>query len=573
MCSVESRRTIVTAREWRLVLALSLVALLITSVPYALGAALATEDHLFGGFVYGVEDGYSYLGKMRQGAEGAWLFRIAYTPEHHPRTLMFLFHLLLGKVAALIPGGADLTTRMVWVYHGARWIFGLILLLTVYRFLAACTDRVAVRRIAWLLVTFGGGMGWLLLALGQHDWLGTMPLDFILPEGFAFLVLYTLPHLALAQTLLLLGVLRLTRAWRTCPKSEVRSPASTSRTTHHVSRITHYVLRITYYVLRTPSLNNALLSGLLWLAMGLIVPFFVGVAWAVMGAAWLVLAIREQRVPWREAMLFGIAALVAVPAVAYSAWIFATQPVYATWATQNRVLSPHPLHYLAAYGAPLALAVVGARHAWRHEKLGWLALVWVGLAPVLAYLPFNLQRRLVAGVQVPLSFLAAVGVSRLRWSGLARRAFVVALLVALSLTNGLLVAGNCLLLPERPAPIYRDAEEVTALDWLGERVDPDGVVLAAYETGNYLPARVNARVFVGHGPESVHADEKRALVGRFFEAATDDAWRRRLLAEYGVDYVWWGPAERALGDFDPAEAAYLRPIYDAEGYAIFEVGP
>ena len=38
-----------------------------------------------------------------------------------------------------------------------------------------------------------------------------------------------------------------------------------------------------------------------------------------------------------------------------------------------------------------------------------------------------------------------------------------------------------------------------------------------------------------------------------------------LLAEYGVDYVLWGPAERALGEFDPGQAAYLRPIYDAEG--------
>ncbi len=84
-------------------------------------------------------------------------------------------------------------------------------------------------------------------------------------------------------------------------------------------------------------------------------------------------------------------------------------------------------------------------------------------------------------------------------------------------------------------------------------------------------ARVGARACVGLGPESVRADEKKALVARFFDAATGDDWREQLLAQYGVDYVFWGPAERVLGDFDAGQAAYLRQVYDAEGYAVFKV--
>ena len=526
-------------REYCFVLVIGVLALAITSAPYVLGAALATDERVFGGFVYAVEDCYSYLAKMRQGAEGAWLFHIAYTPEPHPGTLFFPFHLLLGKVAALLPGG-DLTARMVWAYHGARVIFGLGLLLTVYRFLAEFTARVAVRRLAWLMVTFGGGLGWLLVALGQSDWLGSMPLDFILPEGFTFLVLYAFPHIALARTLLLWGILFLLRAL-------------------HASRTTY--------------LKWAALAGLLWLAMGLIVPFYVAVAWAMMGAVWVMLALRERRLPWWETWAVGLTALISAPAVAYSAWIFATEPVYATWAAQNRILSPHPLHYLAAYGVPLALAAFAVRDAWRSKGPTWLALAWVVTVPLLVYLPFNLQRRLVEGVQVPLSLLAALGVSSFRLEGLRLRVVLGVLLIGLSLTNVMLVAGNCLALRGLPAPIYRDAGEVAALDWLNERVKPDDVVLAAYETGNYLPARVGARAFVGHGPESVHADEKKALVSRFFDATTDDDWRRQLLAQYNVDYVFWGPAERRLGKFTPYVAPYLQPMYEAAGgYAIFEVG-
>ena len=541
-------------REYRFVLAFSAVALIITSIPYTLGAALATDDRVFGGFVYAVEDGYAYLAHMREGANGAWLFTLPYTPEPHSPRLFYLFHLLLGKLAVLLPTN-DLTTRMVWVYHGARVVFGLGLLLTVYRFLAAFTERVAVRRLAWLMVTFGGGLGWLLVALGQPGWLGSMPLDFILPEGFTFLVLYGFPHIALARTLFLSGFLLLLKAWGKRPKSA-------SRLTFDVSPIT--------------SLRQAAMVGLLWLLMGLIVPFYVAVAWAVMGAAWLALGIRRRHIIWREGFLAGVAALISAPVVLYSAWVFTRDPVYATWAAQNRIPSPHPLHYLAAYGMPLLLAAFALRDAWRDRKPVWLPLAWVGVAPLLVYLPFNLQRRLVEGVQVPISLLAAWGLMKI--SNVKRQAsnvkswlMVGVTLVGLSLTNVLLVTGNCLALRGRPTPIYRDAGEVAALDWLDGRVASDDVVLAAYETGNYLPARVGARAFVGHGPESVHADEKKALVAQFFAGATDADWRCDLLAEYGVDWVFWGPAERALGDFDPGQAVYLRPVYDAEGYAVFEV--
>ena len=98
------------------------------------------------------------------------------------------------------------------------------------------------------------------------------------------------------------------------------------------------------------------------------------------------------------------------------------------------------------------------------------------------------------------------------------------------------------------------------------------MVLASYETGNYLPARVAARSFVGHGSESIRADEKRSLVAQFFDAKTDDAWRQQLLKRYDVGYVFWGPGERRLGALDPKAASYLRQVYEADGYAIFEVG-
>lgn len=547
--SPNNLQSLISASEWRFVIIVGCIALLVTSVPYCLGAVLATHERIFGGFVYALEDCYSYLAKMRQGAEGAWLFHIAYTAEPHIGTLFFPFHLLLGKIAALLPVGG-LTARMVWVYHAARWIFGLGLLLTVYRFLTEFTARVALRRLAWLMVTFGGGLGWLLVALGQPGWLGSQPLDFILPEGFTFLVLYAFPHIALARTLLLWGILFLLWSW---------SP-------DHASRITHHVFRV----------PCSIVAGVLWLLMGLVVPFYVVVAWAVMGAAWLALCLRRRRAMWQEALRAMPSVLISAPVVAYSLWAF-SQPVYDVWSAQNQITSPHPLHYLAAYGVLLVLAAFAVRDAWREERPLWLAIAWVGVVPLLVYLPFNLQRRLVEGVQIPLNILAAWGLGqiasrKLQIIGRKPGLMMVVVVAVLSLTNVLLVVGNCLALRDRPAPIYRDAGEIAALDWLHGQVEPTDVVLASYETGNYLPARVWARSFLGHGPETVYFAEKKLLVARFFDEATSDRWRYELLDYYGVDYVFWGPAEQRLGSFDPHEADYyLWPVYEADGYAIFKV--
>jgi len=295
------------------------------------------------------------------------------------------------------------------------------------------------------------------------------------------------------------------------------------------------------------------------------------VAWAVMGMLWMVMNVRERRILWPEAASAGIVAAISAPIIGYSLYIFGSDPVYAAWSGQNLILSPHPLHYVAASIVPVLMAIPAVGRVWRDGGPGWAALTWVGVIPLLVYLPVNVQRRLVEGVQIPLCLLAAQGWQSISMKVGWRRALSTAILVVISLTNGLLIGGSCLSLRGQPAPIYRDVDEVSTMDWLSGFVKNDSIVLAAYETGNYLPVRVGACVFVGHGPETVDCEEKRALVARFFDDATADSWRQGLLAEYGVDYVFVGPRERELGGFEPDRAAYLLEIQRVDDYAVYEV--
>jgi uncharacterized membrane protein len=140
-----------------------------------------------------------------------------------------------------------------------------------------------------------------------------------------------------------------------------------------------------------------------------------------------------------------------------------------------------------------------------------------------------------------------------------------------SITNVLLLAGTLGPIQRRESPIYLPAGEVAALRWLGAEGSAGEAVLSTYAVGNVIPAWTDLRVYIGHGPETLDYGRKEDSVRVFFQASTEDSWREALLAEHSLDYVFYGPEERALGAWDPSGAGYLATVYAREGYVIYEV--
>jgi hypothetical protein len=137
----------------------------------------------------------------------------------------------------------------------------------------------------------------------------------------------------------------------------------------------------------------------------------------------------------------------------------------------------------------------------------------------------------------------------------------------------LLLAGGLMTAARPSEPVFQPAAQVSAFRFLAEHARPAEVVLAAYETGNALPAWAPLRVVIGHGPESVGLAELQPRVAAFFRIGSSDSERLTFLQEMDVKYIFWGPAERALGDWRPANAPYLRLVFQEEEVAILAVAP
>jgi hypothetical protein len=543
----------VTRSEWRWVMAWTIGVLIITSVPYFVGWLRSTPDRVFGGFAFAIEDGYSYLSKMKQGAEGLWLFQLPYTSEAHTPTIFYLFHLLLGKFSAL----TGLSTPLM--YHVARLVFDAILLAVIYRFIALFTAWRPVRRIAFLLIIFSGGLGWLLILLGQTNWLESIPIDLISPEAYTFLVLYGFPHLALARSLLLIGLIFW---WRT----PIRNPQSKIRNL------------------------NWLWAGLCWLGMGLLVPFYVAVIGAIVIVGLLAEALVARRIDWRTVARAALAGLIAAPPLIYTFIIVGADPVWNVWANQLTILSPHPLHYVLGYALVGLLATIGLVKTWKRRVIDPKLIGWLLVVPLLIYLPFNSQRRLIESWQIPLAFCTAIGLAYAvlpawRKSRLVKRLtrhrrytrhglqnwFLAGLLLLSATTYALTLFEQTTRMISQVQLGFRDGAELAALRWLDQRVTYDDVILSSYNTGNFLPAVVGAKTFLGHGPETAYSNDKLQLVKQFYDAATPAVWRRTFLKEWPIAYVFFGPLETQIGKFDPAQVDYLMLEYDRDGYRIYRV--
>ncbi len=541
------------ARGWVIAIGMALAVLLVTGLPYLVGWISSTPARVFTGFVIDVEDAYSYLAKMQLGYRGEWQYRNFLTSEPHSGAYLYTFYIALGHLARLIHADP------VLIYHAARLTSGLIFLLIAYIFTALFLTRTSERLLAFILICWSSGLGWLALLLsGSYKVGGITPVDFWLIEMYGYFTVMLFPHTCIALTCLLLVFalsLRFTEETR-------------------------------WYYLLGAALAVGVLSSIHAFMMSVVVLTLMGY--------WAYQLIRGHG-SWTH--MPGLCAIwmVALPIVIYQYLAIIRNPVFAGWQAQNLTISPSPWHYGLGYGIVFGLALPGSWWALRQPRRWPLLVIWLLVVAPLLYLPsvFPVQRRVIEGSGIALCVLAVPGLTHyvLLWierlwqrvrklvgySAVDRMAcsssvrWLRALLIALTLPSTLLVIASAGLAAAAGHPdTVVSYAELAAVEWLIEHSQPEDTILASYELSGFIAARSGRRVFMGHWTETINVQQKRAAAIRFYSSA-DDVERRRLLQDYSVQYVVHGPRERAIGGFDPLRVSYLQLVFRDQDVAIYRV--
>ncbi len=516
--------TAIPGKEIRWVLLWSISILGLSCLPYLYACLVTPDDMQFTGLLSNPTDGNSYLAKMRQGAQGNWLFHLPYTSEDHDGAFIFTYYLFLGRLSAL------LGLPLILTYHLARVVNSLILLFVVYYFASLLGLDKRPLRTAFLLVGLSSGLGWLAVPFN------VLAPDLRVPEAITFYSIFANPHFPLAMALMLL--------------------------------IFAFVI--------VPSQRNAFFGAVFAsILLGIVQPFCVITVYSVLGGYFVLRFLQERRLPWPEILRGMVVGAATAPIIAYDYYVYTFNPALHAWSEQNITLSPPLWEYAIAYGLVLALTVGGAVLAIRRRsKVDLFLLAWSTVNGLLLYAPFSLQRRLVMGLHVPLCILAAMALSRyvLPRSSPARRTLILGAFIVLTIPSNLFVlmasmagaAGH-----DSRLYLYRD--EAKAMTWLKENTQPADIVLASPEMGLFIPAWAGNRVLYGHPFETIEAEKKRALAETFYQTQTEESARQGIIESYHVAYVFYGPRERALTGGQPEIPSMLSEAYANPGVTIYRV--
>ncbi len=515
--------------------------LLMGTLPYVVPLWAAPEGVRATGVSINPFDANSYLANMQQGYEGRWLYQLPYTASPSRPLPLFSYYLVLGHLARLT------SLSLPLVFHLARLGCGGLFAWSAYHFAARLLASRGERALALFLLLFTGGTGWIVTlvpTLSETTHVHLTP-DLWVTDAISFLALLSNGHFTLNMVLMMVMIVAGER------------------------------------LLAGGRWPLAALASVAGLGTALIHAHQLAVVGLVLGGEVLWQIADTRRIPWRAvgwlAVIFTPPALLAGLLTILSYRDLAL----ASWLEQGDTYTPPVWGLFNLYGPVWVLAFAGAWYALRQRGAAWRGIVlWFAVVLVLVYVPVNFQRRFMEGWHVPVTVLAAAGWSRGIAPRLRRRLteysvglalIILLVLVTASPVHTLITLTRYAIQRQDDQFVYAHADERGATDWLCAHATLDEVVLSFFYSGNWLPARAPVRSFVGHWSLTAEMAERLADVSRFFDADASDAARLHLLQTFGVDYIYVGPDERALGRFDPARAPYLVPVYVSTGVQLYRV--
>ena len=508
----------------------SLLILLLGSIPIWEGYQAQTKELRFRGVYYDSQDYAVHLAAMEAGKHGAWTYQFRFTTEPHRAAYFKLFYIVLGHISQWLGLNSDLTFQL------ARWLFGFLALLALYRLMRQVFSDRFWARAAFLLAALGSGLGWLQLIF---NWTSTRitPIDFWLADDYVFFSLSVFPHFAFVTAGMCI------------------------------------VLSLWLDFLGAKRWVNILGIALTAILVQFVNPIaFATVDLSLVGAAlfswWKIGNVSRQDM---GALL--VIALTQMPLLAYNFLLLNADPLWSQFTAQNQTLSPPPDYYLWGFAFFWPFALLGILVAFRSKSsaLG-AAFFWVISAFPLAYAPFAIQRRFLQNITIPLAILATTGLIMLFETKAAQHSAVrrwrfslVALFVFLTSVSSIqLGLGQAAYLKTHPENLYYPASLDYAVDWFHEYGRYNDFILASEQTSQVLVQKTGLRAYFGHEMETLHYQTKQLETQAFFQG------RLPGLASQPIRWVVYGLFEKELSPTFRA-TANLNLVYDAQGIQIYQV--
>ncbi len=551
------------AAEWRFVSAVIILVLTLTSLPYLYAYLTTPPDKQFMGIMVNVPDHVQYFSWMRE-LTHAPLSANKLTPEPNQPLFFNLLWWGMGRLGGLLGLG------YAGMYQLLRLVSGALFLLLAYRICAWFLPDRLMRRTAFLVITLTSGFGWVLVMMKYTITPGELPLPLLvyIVEANTFFGILASPHFIAAALYVFVFDLIL------------RGQAN-------------------------GQLRYAVAAGLVALFFGWQHAYDLVLVYGILAGYGLLLLLRDRRLPIYLVKSGLIIGLISFSPALYSVLLTRLDPLWQEVLAQFAnagVFTPNPLQLLVLLGPAFILAwfTFFRENPWRLRGVDDNRLflkAWFFFNFLLVYIPTDYQIHMLNGWQIPIAILATQGLfyyvapfmaSRLKSlisnpqalipkthnvpnPQSLQRMLAFALIVLILPTNLYLFAWRFFDLSQHDYPYYLHKDEIAAMQWLESNGRPGQVVLSSLTTGQYIPALTGLHAFLAHWAQTVDYYHKEAMVNEFFAAETTDAHRQQIVQQYGVDYIFYGPAERELGGYTPEKSQWLKPVMSSAQVIVYIV--
>jgi len=513
-------RKLIRSDSWLLTL-LILAIVLLSSVPFMVGYAASNEQQQFMGIVSNVADWTQYMAWMKA-FETDVIIVNPLTSEAQQPAFVNAQWLVLARLHT-VTGLPD------WV------VVQIFRIVTTVAFLIATfwvskryfPNRRLAYWLAWLLITFGAGGGWIWVLEKRLSGEMKFPLDVYVVEQVTFQNATIYPHFLVGAGLILVILLSFT------------------------------------YSVQRQRLAPAFAAGFAGLVLGLSHAYDLVIVYGVLALLVPLLVLKGASI--RTAIIHGVILLLfSAPPAAYFYYLTSADPLWTRILEQFAdvgVYTPQLPHLLILLGIPFILAMVGYNGFFpmaQRNTLQLLMRAWLLVNIVLLYIPADFQIHMLSGIQIPIGIIAAE--TLLDWLApqlrrrfvpqegedqagethwLLRQSTLAALVILLVIpTNLYLYAWRIKNVMVGHDGIYIAQDDARAMEWLEANTLRTDVVFAPHNVGQYVPGTSGNHVFLGHWAQTVDFAQKRTAVEYFFSQEATDAERRMILDESGVDLLF-----------------------------------
>lgn len=509
---------------------------LFNSAPYIYQPYNNPPDKTYIGSFPIVTDKPVYLAEMTQGAEGEWLFAYNYTTEPEEKTFIYFFYIFLGHLATIL--NLPLETAFLL----SRFFFGLILIATVILFIRYFVKNEMQRKIAYVLVFFSSGLGFITN--------NSMSLDRWIPDFIPMVRFSYFPHMVFANILLLVIIL------------------------------------LFFHSLKTKSINLAFLSGFLSFILNILLPYHNFVIYSVISLFLLLNFFKNRLFSLTDYFKNGLIFFtVSLPSFIYMAYLGLFDPFWREIAKYNSLPTPPITELLTGFGLILIPSIYGLYFLLKNKNFyGSLFLFWTISAFLIAYIPFiPMQRRVLeTGLFVPLAITASFGILTIYNKLKAKNIKLLRLKTCLLLIFifPYMVFGNVVNLLDYAGVVrrindplfYVPNENIKAMRWLRQNSFSDSIILSSYYNGNIIPYYANRMVYVGHTLMTIDSEKKLQEIESFYSGKKSSKEMEQFLKDKKISHVFFSEQEKTDNiEFDLKNYNFLKKIYQKDNVTIYKV--